>query len=100
MKDKIITPNFGGGGSSGGGEPPKPPTYEELLFAFEQQKDMVQHLKNLLLAKDEEHSRLLKACELAKLQLDELAKFYSVNAQVAAQAAKNFETIATMIAPR
>jgi hypothetical protein len=89
----IITPTFGGGSGS---EPPKPPTYDELLFALDQQKELTARLRGILLARDDDHKKMLKACALAAKQLEELIKLQEINSRVAVQSAQNFRDLAAM----
>ena len=79
MSEKVITPNFGAG-KSGGGDPPKPPTYDELMFMYEQQKELVGHLKMLLVSREEEHAKVKQVLDLARRQIEEMS---NLNAQAA-----------------
>jgi hypothetical protein len=93
----VIKPTFGGSSNGGGGEPPKPPTYEELMFALEQQRELVAHLRRMLVSREEDSLRLKRACELAVNQITELMKLQIHNSQVAALASKNFKDIIDLI---
>lgn len=93
---KIITPTFGGGNqtSSGGGEPPSgPPTYDELLFKVEQQADIINHLRNMLLVQEEKYKRLDHASRLAMEYLKELINLQQANQKVHATAEQGFRDI-------
>jgi hypothetical protein len=93
----VIKPTFGGSGSGGGEPPPPPPSYNELMFALEQQRDLVGHLRNLMITREEENIRLKKACELLLTQCSEMVKLLDHNAKVAAIATKNLKEITTYL---
>lgn len=101
MSDNIIKPNFGSPkNDGGGGEPPKPPTYEELMFQVEQQREIIQHLRNMLLTREDEYKRVNEALVLAQRQLKVLIDFCGQGAAIMQDMAKNFKVTESILPKR